>query len=236
MPACNNHFNLAFIKSTSLLFRCRPFSNTICSYKHISKVFFSKNVELKVNHQVKFFSGISTQYSNTNLQYLGDHKLSSSQISDSDFRLVYEGPLSKKIKLIKLFSMSTSVLSLICAPVLVLSNKSEATVFLKVFLASTVVTIGLSTTFLLHWLTRVYVHKMFFHPESATFAVETFNFFGMTTRRRFSVSEFRIPEVESAFSTFEANNKKYFLHTDLNEVDQILKYVKEHNTEQMQKK
>ena len=218
-------YNIILKLKSPNLFLC---SRTLSSYLHPSIHFKPKSSLLLADKQLAFFSGRGSRYSSV--------QSSPNEISDNDFRLIYEGPLSKKIRAIKLFSMSTSILSLVCAPVLVFSSNAETSILLKAFLASTVLTLGLSTTFFLHWLTRVYVHKMFFHPHSGTFAVETYNFFGITTRRRFSVADVRIPEVESVFSTFHAHNIRYFLHTDLKEADQILNYVKNFNAEEMQNK
>lgn len=151
-------------------------------------------------------------------------------LTDEDFRLVYEGPLSKKIKFLKLFSFTTASISL-SAPAIIFLGSSAGTPLMKGILASTVVLMGVTTTSLLHWLTRVYVHRMFFHPETRTFSAETSTIFGTMKRSRFSVEDVTIPEVEGAFSTFEAKGNKYFIHLELKEAEQIMKYVKEYNLE-----
>ena len=151
---------------------------------------------------------------------------------DNDFRLVYEGPLSKKIKFLKMFSLTTATVSL-AAPVVIFMSHSTLHVVAKALLASTVIVMGVTTTSLLHWLTRVYVYKMFFHPDNRTFAAETSTIFGTTKRQYFSVEDMVIPEVESAFSTFEAKGSKYFIHVDLKEAEQILKYVRDYNLESL---
>uniref|UniRef100_A0A7M5X9Z1 Transmembrane protein n=1 Tax=Clytia hemisphaerica TaxID=252671 RepID=A0A7M5X9Z1_9CNID len=151
-------------------------------------------------------------------------------VKDEDFRLIYEGPLSKRIKFLKLFSFTTATVSL-SAPAVIFMSASTLATIAKAILASTVVVMGVTTTSLLHWLTRVYVYRMFFHPETRTFAAETSTIFGTTKRHRFSVEDITIPEIEHAFSTFEAKGNRYFLHVELKEADQILKYVREYNLE-----
>ena len=151
-------------------------------------------------------------------------------LKDEDFRLVYEGPLSKKIKYLKLFSFTTATVSL-SAPAIIFFGSSAVTPLVKGILASTVVVMGVTTTSLLHWLTRVYVHRMFFHPETRTFSAETSTIFGTMKKTRFSVEDVTIPEIEGAFSTFEAKGNKYFIHLELKEAEQIMKYVKEYNLE-----
>ena len=151
-------------------------------------------------------------------------------LKDEDFRLVYEGPLSKKIKYLKLFSFTTAAVSL-SAPAIIFLGSSAVTPLVKGILASTVVVMGVTTTSLLHWLTRVYVHRMFFHSETRTFSAETSTIFGTMKKTRFSVEDIMIPEIEGAFSSFEAKGNKYFIHVELKEAEQILKYVKEYNLE-----
>jgi len=102
----------------------------------------------------------------------------------------------------------------------------------KIVISGTIAVYGVTTTLLLHWLSRVYVHKMFFDPSSRTFVVETFNVLGMKRSNKFHVGEVDIPREENMFSTFSASGRKYFLHTDMKEVDQILGYVREYNYEQ----
>jgi len=152
---------------------------------------------------------------------------------NEEFRLVYEGPLAKSVKLVKLFSLTTAAASLIGSPVLVMYGKESVSLIGKMFLASTVVLMGVSTTLLLHWISKVYVHKMYFHPQSHTFAAETLSFFARTKVTTFSAEDVVVPQIENAFSTFEANGKKYFIHMELKEAQQILNYVREYNLDSL---
>lgn len=150
----------------------------------------------------------------------------------NEFRLIYEGPLSKKIKLLKLFSLTTASMSILAGPALLFMGRTASlSMFAKLFLASTIVTMGVTTTVLLHWLTRVYVYRMYFQPQTRMFAAETSSLFGGVRRTEFSVEDVILPEIEAAFSTFEARGNKYFIHMDLKEAEQILNYVKEYNFE-----
>ncbi|XP_057306703.1 transmembrane protein 70, mitochondrial-like [Hydractinia symbiolongicarpus] len=192
------------------------------SYKIFSRhdVCFARNM----------FLGSSASYPR---QYSTTSATTEKPVSSDEFRLIYEGPLSQKIKFIKLFSLSTSFLAVFAAPVFILQGKESVPVIGKMILATTVVTMGVTTTILLHWLSRVYVHKMYFHPHSRTFAAETLNFFGRKKTKTFLVEDITVPEIENAFSTFEANGCRYFIHTDLKEAEQVMKYVKEYNYENM---
>jgi len=132
---------------------------------------------------------------------------------------------------LKWFSLTTATTALVFAPASLYFGKTGTPLIGKLVISGTIAVYGVTTTLLLHWLSRVYVHKMFFDPSSRTFVVETFNVLGMSRRSRFHVGEVDIPREESMFSTFTAAGRKYFLHTDMKEVDQILGYVREYNYE-----
>lgn len=178
----------------------------------------------------KNFGFLHTNYSRTIRTSCIHFQSEPNIVKDEDFRLVYEGPLSRKLKILKLFSFTTATVSL-SAPAVIFLGSTAAAPIVKGILASTVVLMGVTTTSLLHWLSRVYVYRMFFHPETRTFFAETSTIFGTTKRTRFTVEDIVIPEIEGAFSSFEANGNKYFLHVDLKEAQQILSYVRDYNLE-----
>jgi len=154
-------------------------------------------------------------------------------IKPEEFRLIYEGPLGTKIRLLKLFSLSTATVSIVCAPLFILFGKQSIPFIGKALMGGTVLFMGVTTTMIMHWLTRVYVHKMYFDADSKTFAAETSSLIGTFKRHTFNVADIVVPEIENAFSTFEAKGSKFFIHMELKEAEQIMKYVQEHNYEQL---
>lgn len=152
-----------------------------------------------------------------------------------DYRLVYEGPLSNTVKYIKTFSLATCIATLIGTPILVIYGKEKVPKAGKIAVGATVLLIGTSTTFILHWFTRVYVHRMFYNPLSSSFAVETMNIVARRRTTHFPVDHIQYPLSERAFSTFSAEGKSYFLHMELKEAELAMGYVKERNVSEMQK-
>ena len=153
----------------------------------------------------------------------------------NDYRLVYEGPLSDTVKYIKTFSLATCVASLIGTPILVMYGKDKIPKAGKIAVAATVLLMGTSTTFILHWFTRVYVHRMYYNPVKSSFAVETMNIVARKRTTYFPVDHIQYPLSERAFSTFSAEGKNYFLHMELKEAELAMGYVKERNIAEMQK-
>ena len=145
------------------------------------------------------------------------------------FHLIYEGPLSKSVSYVKVFSLTTCLAAMIGSPCLVFLGKESVPLIGKVAVAGTVALFGTTTTFLLHWVTRVYVHRLFFNPMEKTFTAETMSIFARRKLTQFSVRDINIPSEESAFSTFVAKDKKYFIHMELPEAQQVMNYVKEYH-------
>lgn len=152
-----------------------------------------------------------------------------------DYRLVYEGPLSNTVKYIKTFSLATCVASLIGAPILMVYGKKSIPLAGKIAVGATVIIMGTTTTLILHWFTRVYVHRMFYNPYQKSFAVETMNLIARRRTTYFPVEHIQYPIAERAFSTFNAQGKNYFLHMELKEAELAMNYVKEKNVDEMHK-
>eukprot|EP00794_Sanderia_malayensis_P019161 gene19161-21081_t len=152
-----------------------------------------------------------------------------------DFKLVYEGPLSRTVKYVKTFSLATCVASVLGCPVLVMFGKESVPFVGKIALAATVLMMGTTTTFILHWFTRVYVHRMFYNPHENTFAVETMNLLAQKKMTHIPVEHVEYPISEKAFCTFKAGGKDYFLHMELREAELVMNYVKERNLTELGK-
>lgn len=131
-----------------------------------------------------------------------------------DFKLVYTGPLNGAVRAIKMFSLSTAVASLLGSPVLVVYGSAAVPFAARVAMSSIVLAIGLSTTLILHWIAKAYVTQLFYNPATQSVAAHTLNLFGRTKRNEFQVSEARPPTQLTAFTTFQARGKSYFLHSE----------------------
>lgn len=148
----------------------------------------------------------------------------------SERKLVYEGPLSRSVQVVKVFSLSTALATMVATPVLMIYGKQTVPLAGKLAIALTIVLAGTSTTFLLHWVTKVYVHRMFYNEATERFTVETMSFLARRKETEFSLDEIRLAKEPTAFTTFQAKGKKYFLHTDLLEAQQVLQFVRENRS------
>ncbi|XP_078368925.1 transmembrane protein 70 homolog, mitochondrial-like [Oculina patagonica] len=141
------------------------------------------------------------------------------------WRTVYEGPLSKSVKLVKMLSLTTAAATFAGSPLLIFFGKQAASLPVKMILVSLLCSIGGGSTLLLHFLSLPYVHKMDFNPEEKVFAIETLSLFALRRRTEFSVDDINVYVEERAFSTFEVRGVKYFIHKELVEAQQFLHFI-----------
>jgi len=141
------------------------------------------------------------------------------------WKTVYEGPLSRSVKLVKMLSLTTAAATFIGTPLLIFFGKYTASLPVKVTFMTFLCSIGGGSTLLLHFLSLPYVHKMDFNPEEKVFAVETLSLFALRKRTEFSVDDISVYVEDKAFSTFEARGVKYFIHKELVEAQQLLHFI-----------
>ena len=132
-----------------------------------------------------------------------------------EFQLVYTGPLKGAVRALKIFSLSTAVLASCGGPVLVWLGKESVPVAARLALCSIVLLVGLSTTALLHWLLKGYITHLYYHPEAQRVAAHTLSLLARQARNEFEVGEIRPPTGLAGFSTFQARDKAYFMHTEV---------------------
>lgn len=139
-----------------------------------------------------------------------------------EFKLVYTGPLKGAVRALKIFSLSTAVLASCGGPVLVWLGKESVPVPARVALCSLVLLVGLSTTALLHWLLKGYITHFYYHPDTERVAAYTLSLLARRVRNEFELSEMKPPTGLAGFSTFQALDKSYFMHTEVFPDKQLL--------------
>lgn len=161
--------------------------------------------------------------SRSHLPYRYVHDAQTDQFGQ--WKTVYEGPIAKSVKYVKLLSLTTAATMLVVAPLTILFGKQAASLPIKVCLVIFLSAMGCGSTGLLHWVSKPYVRRMDFNPHDKRFAVETLTIFASTKRAEFSVDDIILYRDDRAFSTFEVRGEKYFLHKELVEAQQILHFI-----------
>ena len=147
--------------------------------------------------------------------------------NSDQWKTVYEGPISKSVKFVKILSLTTAATMFFVAPLTIFFGKQAASLPLKVCLVIFLCSFGCGSTGLLHWVSKPYVRRMEFNPQEKRFAVETLSLLASPKRAEFSVDDVTVYRDNRAFSTFEVHGVKYFIHTELVEAQQILHFIEE---------
>lgn len=134
---------------------------------------------------------------------------------EKGFHLVYTAPLKGAVRAIKVFSLATATAAVFGGPVLIWLGNPSVPLSGRVIMSSLVMLVGISTTALLHWLVKGYVIQMYFDEETKTVKLYTLSVFGRKKLHQFNISEAGPPSSATAFSSFQACGKSYFLHAEV---------------------
>ena len=150
-----------------------------------------------------------------------DPSTSSMESESSKFELIYTAPLKGAIRTVKVFSLSTATAAVLGGPVLVWLGNPSVPLSGRIIMSSLVMLVGISTTALLHWLVKGYVIRMYYNEETKMVQLYTLSVFGRKKLHEFNISEARPPSA-TAFSSFQARGKSYFVHAEVFKDKKIL--------------
>ena len=143
-------------------------------------------------------------------------------------KLVYTAPFTVAVRTIKLVSVTSSISMIIATPLLIMYGDSNVSLITRTTACSAILMFSLGTTAMLHWFAKVYVTRMFFDAAREMVTAETLSLFARRKRHVFHISDAGPPKKMLSFATFQANNRNFYLHTDLLEERRLLpKLVKD---------
>ncbi len=140
---------------------------------------------------------------------------------EGEFELVYTAPLKGAVRAIKLFSLSTAAAAMVGGPVLVCMGNPSVPLLGRVIMSTLVMLVGASTTALLHWLIKGYVIRMYYNKNTNMIQLYTLSLIGRKKYYEFDLSEAKPPSA-TAFSSFEARGKGYFVHGEVFKNEKLL--------------
>lgn len=129
-------------------------------------------------------------------------------------QLVYVGTLSNMVKLVKGFSVSTSLIGLCVQPYL-FANSGNYPLFVKIALGGTLSFFIFLTPLMLHFVTKRYVTKLYYNNDTGIFTGTTLTFFVHEKDTQFRQSDVTIPEIPGFFTTVKVNGKPLFVDPTL---------------------
>ncbi|XP_011311576.1 transmembrane protein 70 homolog, mitochondrial isoform X2 [Fopius arisanus] len=152
------------------------------------------------------------------------------QSTDSHLKTIYEGRLSKRIKYIKIFSLSTSLMGFLVQPYLlpkILATDSLMAVFGFVCTSSF---FALGTPVLLHLITNRYVTKINYDSKRDVYIATIYTIFVKERQVEFTPDDVRKPGMREMITTCYVNEVPVFFDfadfTDIDHYSRILGYDK----------
>ncbi|RWS22787.1 transmembrane protein 70-like protein [Leptotrombidium deliense] len=120
-------------------------------------------------------------------------------------KLIYEGILSKKFKIVKYFSLSTSGIGLLLQPMFISKALSSGAVVVGVvgFMGFGIV----CSPILLNLIAKRYITELYFNEKERIFTAYYLNFFNRRKSLSFKASDVHIPTVPGMFTTFQVFGK-----------------------------
>lgn len=156
---------------------------------------------------------------------------STSSLHESHGRLVYSGDINQRVKLIKMFSLSTATIGATLQPV-IFSNMADLGNGLTAALVMGSSMLTFPTTFLLHWMTRAYVTKLYLNDQGV-FTALTKSIFLRDREWRFTADDVSPEPLLSPFATIKLKNGQPFLlegqFTDLDAYRSIMRFDEANN-------
>jgi len=127
--------------------------------------------------------------------------------------LVYEAPLKKRVKIVKLLSLSTSLCGFAFFPT-VIYDFCKVNMF--VGLAATLIaSFFLSTPFMLHWITKRYVLELHYNTNSQVFTAKTYNIISQINEIKFKASDVTVPDLPGMLSSFVVQGRPLFVDANM---------------------
>ena len=128
-------------------------------------------------------------------------------------KLIYVGTMAPKVKLIKMFSVSTSLAGLCLLPGIVKNLDQGYHILAKLGIASGVSFFIFITPVLIHFFTKRYVTWMYFEEETNKFTATTYNFLAREVQHVFTPEE--VTACHGALSSIKVKNKPLIIDSSL---------------------
>ena len=148
-----------------------------------------------------------------------------STLANSDLlkesNVVYVAPFSRAVRVLKLVSITTFLLTITSAPLIVMMGNEAAPLAGRIAMSSVVTLFGCMTTILLTWFTKCYIATMYFNKSSEQVLVECYNIFAQKRQFQFHISDCKPPS-NYTMSSFNAKGRNYFLHMEVFEDRELL--------------
>ncbi|KAH8255931.1 hypothetical protein KR026_002936 [Drosophila bipectinata] len=131
--------------------------------------------------------------------------------SENELQRIYYGTLAPRMKLVKFFSLSTSLAGLAAQPILMEQGMKIGGTGMAVFLCSVGGFFTFVTPLLLHFITKKYVTELHYNPQTEEYTATTISLLLQKIKTTFRTSDVVVPEVPGMFTSFLVNKRPLFV-------------------------
>lgn len=208
------------------VFQSRAFftgSSRYVLHKRHSSVTFTENPLLKSQPLCDVDYGTSNRLlssASSTMDKVSRQKQSSESDNDvkpkqnSDSNVIYVGTLARYVRIVKVFSLSTSIAG-ICLQPFIYKKLSALPVMLAVAVGGFASFFIYLTPVLLHLVSKRYVTEMTLDPVSREYTATTYTFFLRRKIHRFTVDDVTVPNVPGLFTSIRVHGVPLFIDRDL---------------------
>ncbi|KAH8322436.1 hypothetical protein KR067_004854 [Drosophila pandora] len=131
--------------------------------------------------------------------------------SEDELQRIYYGTLAPRMKLVKFFSLSTSLAGLAAQPILLEQGMKIGGTGMAVFLCSVGGFFTFVTPLLLHFITKKYVTELHYNPQTEEYTATTISILLQKIKTKFRPNDVVVPEVPGMFTSFLVNKRPLFV-------------------------
>ncbi|KAL7733763.1 hypothetical protein ACLKA6_011490 [Drosophila palustris] len=124
---------------------------------------------------------------------------------------IYYGSLAPRMKLVKLFSLTTSLAGIAAQPILMEQGMKIGGTGMAVFLCTVGGFFTFVTPLLLHFVTKKYVTELHYNPDTEEYTATTISLILLKIKTKFRPSDVTVPEVPGMFTSFVVNKRPLFV-------------------------
>ncbi|XP_059199962.1 transmembrane protein 70, mitochondrial [Centropristis striata] len=136
--------------------------------------------------------------------------------NSEDGNLIYTGNLGRTVRTVKMFSYGTSAVSIVLVPQIFLKSELVAqSLIATASMYGVIAFFTFLTPVLLHYLTKVYVLRLYHNPDTDTYTAITCNIVLAEKKTVFHQRQVKVPAVSQMFTTFYADKKGLLVNPDL---------------------
>ncbi|XP_016956306.1 transmembrane protein 70 homolog, mitochondrial [Drosophila biarmipes] len=131
--------------------------------------------------------------------------------SEDALQRIYYGTLAPRMKVVKFFSLSTSLAGLAAQPILLEQGMKIGGTGMAVFLCTIGGFFTFVTPLLLHFITKKYVTELHYNPQTEEYTATTISLLLQKVKTKFRPNDVVVPEVPGMFTSFLVNKRPLFV-------------------------